>query len=104
MIVGGTSFFFFFFFAQRTKEYLVGSSLVCKLQAKHDQLKAAVENGIASAFSGKQLLTHMPVNSAQYLKTSFPADGGGEIGFGPSVSVLSDCNLKRLFLFFCYAP
>ncbi|KAM8754859.1 rho GTPase-activating protein 4a isoform 1-T4 [Acanthopagrus schlegelii] len=32
----------------RVKEYLLGSSLVCKLQAKHDQLKVAVEKAEAS--------------------------------------------------------
>ena len=36
------------FVLQRVKEYLLGSSLVCKLQAKHDHLKVAVEKGIAS--------------------------------------------------------
>lgn len=46
------------FVPQRVKEYLVGSSLVCKLQAKHDQLKMAVEKGITSAFFTEQLLTH----------------------------------------------
>lgn len=46
------------FVPQRVKEYLVGSSLVCKLQAKHDQLKVAVEKGITSAFFTEQLLTH----------------------------------------------
>lgn len=35
---------------QRVKEYLVGRSLVSKLQARHDQIKAAVEKGITSAF------------------------------------------------------
>ena len=30
---------------QRVKEYLVDSSLVSKLQAKHDLLKVAVEKG-----------------------------------------------------------
>uniref|UniRef100_A0A671XS51 Rho GTPase activating protein 4a n=1 Tax=Sparus aurata TaxID=8175 RepID=A0A671XS51_SPAAU len=30
----------------RVKEYLLGSSLVCKLQAKHDQLKVAVEKAL----------------------------------------------------------
>uniref|UniRef100_A0A3Q4MU12 Rho GTPase activating protein 4a n=1 Tax=Neolamprologus brichardi TaxID=32507 RepID=A0A3Q4MU12_NEOBR len=34
----------------KVKEYLVGSSLVSKLQVKHDLLKEAVEKGIASAF------------------------------------------------------
>uniref|UniRef100_A0A8P4G1K3 Rho GTPase activating protein 4 n=1 Tax=Dicentrarchus labrax TaxID=13489 RepID=A0A8P4G1K3_DICLA len=38
------------FVLQRVKEYLVGSSLVSKLQAKHDLLKVAVEKGITSAF------------------------------------------------------
>uniref|UniRef100_A0A669BXU0 Rho GTPase activating protein 4a n=1 Tax=Oreochromis niloticus TaxID=8128 RepID=A0A669BXU0_ORENI len=33
----------------KVKEYLVGSSLVSKLQAKHDLLKEAVEKGIASS-------------------------------------------------------
>lgn len=42
------------FVLQRVKEYLVGSSLVCKLQAKHDQLKMAVEKGITSAFLTEQ--------------------------------------------------
>lgn len=37
-------------FSQRVKEYLVGSSLVFKLQAKHDLLRIAVEKGITSAF------------------------------------------------------
>ncbi|KAM3617597.1 uncharacterized protein V6R79_008700 [Siganus canaliculatus] len=32
----------------RVKEYLLGSSLLCKLQAKHDQLKVAVEKAEAS--------------------------------------------------------
>ncbi|XP_042347544.1 rho GTPase-activating protein 4-like isoform X2 [Plectropomus leopardus] len=36
----------------RVKEYLLGSSLVSKLQAKHDQLKVAVEKG---ASNGHQL-------------------------------------------------
>lgn len=35
---------------QKVKDYLVGSSLVSKLQAKHDLLKEAVEKGITSAF------------------------------------------------------
>lgn len=35
---------------QRVREFLVGSSLVSKLQAKHDLLKVAVEEGITSAF------------------------------------------------------
>lgn len=39
-----------FSFLQRVKEYLVGSSLVSKLQAKHDLLRVAVEKGITSAF------------------------------------------------------
>ncbi|XP_075882463.1 rho GTPase-activating protein 4-like isoform X2 [Nelusetta ayraudi] len=44
----------------RAKEYLVGSSLVCKLQAKHDQLKAAVEkaeapNGYQQRLCGKTM-------------------------------------------------
>ena len=30
---------------QKVKEYLLGSSLVSKLQAKHDLLKVAVEKG-----------------------------------------------------------
>lgn len=38
------------FVLQRVKEYLVGSSLVAKLQVKHDLLKVAVEKGITSAF------------------------------------------------------
>uniref|UniRef100_H2UQB1 Rho GTPase activating protein 4a n=1 Tax=Takifugu rubripes TaxID=31033 RepID=H2UQB1_TAKRU len=34
---------------ERVKEYVVGRSLVSKLQARHDQLKAAVEKGITSS-------------------------------------------------------
>lgn len=45
---------FCWFVSQRVKEYLLGSSLVCKLQAKHDQLKVAVEKGIASVFLTNQ--------------------------------------------------
>ncbi|KAG7228384.1 hypothetical protein INR49_009248 [Caranx melampygus] len=36
---------------RRVKEYLVGSSLVSKLQAKHDLLRVAVEKGIRAADS-----------------------------------------------------
>lgn len=35
---------------QKVKDYLLGSSLVSKLQAKHDLLKVAVEKGFTSAF------------------------------------------------------
>uniref|UniRef100_A0A8D3CPL0 Rho GTPase activating protein 4a n=1 Tax=Scophthalmus maximus TaxID=52904 RepID=A0A8D3CPL0_SCOMX len=40
------------------KEYLVGSSLVSKLQAKHDLLKVAVEKGITSAFLTQKHRNH----------------------------------------------
>lgn len=48
------------FVRQRVKEYLVGRSLVSKLQARHDQIKAAVEKGITSAF-----LTELYQNSRE---------------------------------------
>uniref|UniRef100_A0A672ISC5 Rho GTPase activating protein 4a n=1 Tax=Salarias fasciatus TaxID=181472 RepID=A0A672ISC5_SALFA len=41
---------------QKVREYLVGSSLVSKLQAKHDLLKVAVEKGIGSAFLPEQVM------------------------------------------------
>uniref|UniRef100_A0A3Q1JJN8 Rho GTPase activating protein 4a n=1 Tax=Anabas testudineus TaxID=64144 RepID=A0A3Q1JJN8_ANATE len=40
----------------RVKEYLIGSSLVSKLQAKHDLLKVAVEKGITSNHSSTNLM------------------------------------------------
>uniref|UniRef100_A0A3Q2Q3L4 Rho GTPase activating protein 4a n=2 Tax=Fundulus heteroclitus TaxID=8078 RepID=A0A3Q2Q3L4_FUNHE len=53
----------------KVKEYLVGSSLVSKLQAKHDLLKVAVEkaeasNGHQPRFSGKSLRIRKNPSSA----------------------------------------
>ncbi|XP_037629957.1 rho GTPase-activating protein 4-like isoform X2 [Sebastes umbrosus] len=55
----------------RVKEHLVGSSLVCKLQAKHDQLKVAVEkeasNGHQPRHNGKALRFRKNHSSANLL-------------------------------------
>ncbi|XP_029291151.1 rho GTPase-activating protein 4-like isoform X2 [Cottoperca gobio] len=54
----------------RVKEHLVGSSLVSKLQAKHDQLKVAVEketNGHQPRNNGKSLLVRRNHSSASLL-------------------------------------
>lgn len=53
----------------RVKEYLLGSSLACKLQAKHDQLKVAVEKGITSAFLTEQYQKAQTTDPKSYLKT-----------------------------------
>uniref|UniRef100_A0A3Q1CCY8 Rho GTPase activating protein 4a n=1 Tax=Amphiprion ocellaris TaxID=80972 RepID=A0A3Q1CCY8_AMPOC len=46
----------------KVKEYLVGSSLVSKLQAKHDLLKVAVEKGKTPAFSVRVRRNHSSAN------------------------------------------
>uniref|UniRef100_A0A3P8NLD4 Rho GTPase activating protein 4a n=1 Tax=Astatotilapia calliptera TaxID=8154 RepID=A0A3P8NLD4_ASTCA len=54
----------------KVKEYLVGSSLVSKLQVKHDLLKEAVEKGIASAFlthTGKSMRVRKNHSSANLM-------------------------------------
>lgn len=69
----------------RVKEYLVGSSLVSKLQAKHDQLKVAVEkaeasNGHQPRHSGKSMRVRK-INSSASLTHNHKLFNGDMLSF-----------------------